>query len=64
MIALKKLMVFILVFAILIVVREIGAFTKAFIRSEQIDMSLSRQIVLASAISYIMTIIFTGFSLF
>ena len=64
MLIVKKLMVFLLVFCILIILREIGAFVKSFITSERINMSIVRQITLASAISYIMTIICTGFSLF
>lgn len=64
MLALKKLMVFILVFCILIVVREIVALVLKFINSDFTNTPLSRQITFAVALSYIFTIIFTGFALF
>lgn len=64
MLALKKLMVFILVFCILIVVREIAALVLKFINSDFTNIPLSRQITFAVALSYIFTIIFTGFALF
>ena len=60
----KKFMVFILVFCILIVLKEIFSLVEAFLKNEHIKMTLPRQITLAAAISYIMTIICTGFSLF
>lgn len=64
MLGIKKLLVFLLVFAILIVVKEIFLFAAAFKRGEHIDMTITRQVILGISISYIMTIICTGFSLF
>lgn len=61
---LKKLMVFILVFSILIVLKEIFSFIIAYRNNKTLDKSVSKQIILATAISYIFTIIFTGFKLF
>jgi len=58
-----KLMVFALVFAILIVLRELFSFGLAFFSNsgEKYQPGKGRLILLACAISYIFTIIFTGF---
>lgn len=64
MIALKKLLVFILFFCILIVVKEIVLFGIAWSKGTHEDFSIKRQVILGAAISYIFTIIFTGFALF
>lgn len=63
MLLIKKLMVFVLVFAILIVLREAFDFGLKFISNsgEKYQPSKGRMVLLASAISYIFTIIFTGF---
>lgn len=59
----KKLMVFLLVFAILIVLRETFNFGLAFFSNgnEKYQPGKGRLVLLACAISYIFTIIFTGF---
>ena len=60
-----KIMVFILIFAILVVLREIGAFiVELGSENGRYDPGKKRIIYLALAISYIFTIIFTGFKLF
>lgn len=59
-----KILVFALIFAILFSIREIYAIIFALTKGKEIDMSTKRQILLATAISYIFTIIFTGFKLF
>ena len=59
----KKIMVFLLVFCILIVVREIGTGINKFIHSDFSSLPGFRIVSLGLAISYIMTIILTGFSL-
>ncbi len=61
---LKKLMVFVLVFSVLIVIKEILSFIMAFKNDKKLSNSIYKQIILACAISYIVTIIFTGFKLF
>ena len=63
MFLIKKLMVFVLVFAILIVIREIFDFVLKYMSNgaEKYQPSRGRLVLLASAISYIFTIIFTGF---
>lgn len=64
-----KILLFILVFAILIVLKEgINFFLvmRDVLKGEdrKLEMSNKRLIVLGCAISYIFTIIFTGFKLF
>ena len=61
MIFLKKLMVFLMVFAILNVISNIAAFVLSYIKGEKLDRSLWAKLVLGTSISYIFTIIFTGF---
>lgn len=57
-------MVFVLIFAILIVIREGFNFTVAFTQKNgKYNPDKRRLILLAIAISYIFTIIFTGFKL-
>lgn len=66
-----KILVFILVFACLIVIKE-GANFFLVLRDafknegseRKLNMTTKRLIILACAISYIFTIIFTGFKLF
>ena len=59
----KKIMVFLLVFCILVVIRELFSAIRKFINSDFSSMPKSRLVSLGLAISYIMTIILTGFSL-
>lgn len=58
-----KILVFLLVFAILNVLVNIWDFIKAFINSEKFEKPLWEIICLGVSISYIMTIICTGFEL-
>lgn len=60
----EKILIFALIFAILFCIREIYTIIFAFTKNKEIDMPAKRQVLLASAISYIFTIIFTGFNLF
>lgn len=63
MIALK-IMVFLLVFACLNVISNIKDFILAYIEERHLEKPLWEKIVLGISISYIITIIFTGFNLF
>ena len=58
-----KILVFLLVFAILNVLANILDVIKAYIDSEKLDKPLWKWICLGISISYIMTIICTGFEL-
>ena len=58
----KKLMIFVLVFSVLVVIREIWNFIVAVIEGGKYEPSAKRLLWLGLAISYIFTIIFTGFS--
>lgn len=62
----QKVLVFLLVFAVLICLRELGDFVFTLLdeRREGLSITKKRLILLACAISYIFTIIFTGFKLF
>lgn len=60
-IVITKIMVFVLVFAILNIVREIGTFYQCYKKLEKYEVSNTRLFGLWASISYIMTIIFTGF---
>lgn len=63
----KKILVFLLIFAILVVVREIVNFVLVMLsedRAIKFDLTKRRLIILGVSISYIFTIIFTGFKLF
>jgi len=64
MIIVTKIMVFLLVFACLNVVSNIIDFLAAFIRSERLDKPLWKKLMLGVSISYIITIMATGFQLF
>ena len=59
----KKIMIFILVFSILVVIKELFALISKFMNSDYSEIPIGRQITFAAAISYITTIICTGFSL-
>ena len=54
-------MVFLMVFAILNVISNIADFVLAYIKGEKLEKSLWEKLVLGTSISYIFTIIFTGF---
>lgn len=58
-----RILVFLFVFAILNVLVNIWDFVKAFISSEKLEKSLWQIICLGVSISYIITIICTGFEL-
>ena len=55
-----KILIFILVFAILIVIREIWALIKAIYKEVENKVPTNRLISLGLAIAYIITIICTG----
>lgn len=57
-------MVFLLVFACLNVLSNLFDFIGAFIRSERLEKPLWKKLMLGVSISYIITIIATGFQLF
>lgn len=57
-------MVFLLVFACLNVASNIIDFVVAFMRSERLEKPLWKKLMLGVSISYIITIIATGFQLF
>lgn len=61
MFIIEKILFFLLVMSILEVLKEGFAFAVAWIRDKQMEITDKRLILLASAISYIFTIIFTGF---
>ena len=65
MFLLTKLLVFILVFSVLIVIREGFNFIISLVSNGRVSYNpgTTRLIVLGCAISYIFTIIFTGFRL-
>lgn len=60
----KKILMFILMMSILVVIRYILNLVKAFRLGQSIERNWKDELLLASAISYILTIIFTGFQLF
>jgi F0F1-type ATP synthase membrane subunit a len=60
----KKIMVFLLVFAILFVAKEILNFVAELMKENgRYSPTTARLITLGAALSYIFTIIFTGFRL-
>lgn len=60
---LDKILIFALIFAILLVIRDTYMLIFAFKKEKEIDFPIKRQILLGCAISYIFTIIFTGIKL-
>ena len=60
----QKIMMFILFFCICIVLKNVFKFVASFSKDEKMQNTTKDNIILASAVSYIMTIIFTGFKLF
>lgn len=59
---LNKLLLFLFIFCCLVVIREIYAFVIGII-SGRYDISNKRLIILGISISYIITILITGFTL-
>ena len=57
-----KILMFILMFAILVVIKDLASFIISFIRDEQANFSSTRLVFLGLSLSYILTIIFTGFN--
>lgn len=60
----KKILMFVLMLSILVVIRYILRLVKAFRLNQSMDRNWKDELLLGSAISYILTIIFTGFQLF
>lgn len=60
----KKILMFLLMMSILVVIRHILNIVKAFRSGEILERTWKDELLLASAVSYILTIIFTGFQLF
>lgn len=60
MLILTKLVVFLLFLSILIIIKEFGLFLAAWFGEVKFAISTKRLWLLACAISYICTIIFTG----
>lgn len=56
----NKLLIFALMFAILIVSKEIFLFIMAFVKNQKFEISTKREILFGTSLSYILTIIFTG----
>ena len=63
MFIITKIFVFVLIMAILDVIYEGFQFWRDFKLSRKPTITRTREIILAVAISYIMTIIFTGFKI-
>lgn len=49
-------------FAILVVIKDLASFIISFARDEQANFSSMRLVSLGLSLSYILTIIFTGFN--
>ena len=59
-----KIMVFLLILSILAVVREVFNFLVSWVSNGHYEPEKKRVLIFALALSYIFTIIFTGFKLF
>ena len=59
----RKIMVFILMFAILVVIHYVLDIVKAFRLGNTKERTWKDSVILGISLSYILTIIFTGFSL-
>ncbi len=59
-ILISKIIIFILCFAILNILREVGRFIQCYRNVEQYNITNNRMLWLWASISFIMTIIFTG----
>ena len=65
MVIAEKLMVFVLMFAILVVIRYVLDIAKAYKdKKTSLDWTRGDYITVGVSLSYILTTIFTGFSLF
>jgi hypothetical protein len=62
MFVVKKIMIFILMFAILIVLREAGNFLLSLVGKKTLGVTTARMWGLGLSLAYILTIIFSGFS--
>lgn len=60
---LYKFLFFILIFAILNTIKDIAVFIMSFMNDQKINFSKTRMVFLGLSISYILTIIFTGFDI-
>lgn len=60
---LYKILFFILMFAILNTVKDAAVFVISFMNEQKINFSKTRMVFLGLSISYILTIIFTGFDI-
>lgn len=58
-----KILVFLFVFALLDVVKEALILLASYMTDRKFEITTTRQILLGASLSYIFTIIFTGFSL-
>lgn len=58
----RKLLMFLLMMAIFNICREILVFVRAYLNTTTINLPVHRTILLIVSLSYIFTIIFTGFS--
>ena len=59
-ILISKIIIFILCFAILNILREVGRFIQCYRNVQQYNITNNRMLWLWASISFIMTIIFTG----
>ncbi len=57
-----KIMMFILMFTILVVIKDLLSFIISYISDERANFSHVRMLCLGLSLSYILTIIFTGFN--
>ena len=62
MVILDKLLIFLFVFCCLIIVKEIFSFVKGVIKGEY-EISAKRLTILGVSLSYIITVLITGFTL-
>ena len=63
MLIVKKLMIFVLMFAILFVLREGVNFLLSFISKKNLNITTARMCGLGFSLAYILTIIFSGFKI-
>ena len=59
-ILISKIIIFILCFAILNILREVGRFIQCYRKIEKYEIATNRMLWLWASISFILTIIFTG----
>ena len=60
MVLVYKIMMFVLMFAILFVLKDVGSIIKAFVNKTQIQLGKYHMLWLGLSLSYILTIIFSG----